>query len=262
MGIIYKYTSPEQKSYIGQTKYNMKKRAGVNGQDYKTCRYFYNAIKKYGFENFKAEVIEECADDKLNEREVYWIKYYNTLVPNGYNITEGGTNAKSWSKTVYQYDQDGTLVHTYESLSEAAMLNNCNIGSLSEVCSGRKSTCFGYFWSYENTPPQRPQKNFRNKRVYQFDDEGNLIKRFANLKEAAAFYDVPRYKICFCCRKTGVKRVNGMIFSYKPYVEWEYYTLKHKPSSTTIPNQGVSPSGEKCCAPQENADEDIVLSRE
>jgi hypothetical protein len=49
------------------------------------------AIKKYGKENFKKEIID-TADDiiELNEKEKYWIEKLNSIVPNGYNIASGG----------------------------------------------------------------------------------------------------------------------------------------------------------------------------
>lgn len=40
--------------------------------------------------DFLFEVIEECPKEKLNEREKYYIKFFNSLIPNGYNSTEGG----------------------------------------------------------------------------------------------------------------------------------------------------------------------------
>ena len=50
------------------------------------------AIKKYGKENFSCEIIEECDTiNLLNEREIYWIKYYNSTNRTiGYNISLGG----------------------------------------------------------------------------------------------------------------------------------------------------------------------------
>ena len=47
-------------------------------------------MREYGLENFSFDVIEECLEDELNEREIYWIKYYDTYY-NGYNRTLGGT---------------------------------------------------------------------------------------------------------------------------------------------------------------------------
>lgn len=53
-------------------------------------KYFDRAIQKYGAESFTFSVLEECSADMLDEREIYYIKKYNTLAPNGYNLTKGG----------------------------------------------------------------------------------------------------------------------------------------------------------------------------
>lgn len=48
-----------------------------------------SAIQKYGKENFIYEILEECSIEILNQREEYWIKFYNA-VENGYNCSNGG----------------------------------------------------------------------------------------------------------------------------------------------------------------------------
>ena len=49
------------------------------------------AIKKYGKENFKKEIIEYCTDiDDLNNAEIFWIWKCDSLAPKGYNIAKGG----------------------------------------------------------------------------------------------------------------------------------------------------------------------------
>lgn len=46
------------------------------------------AIHKYGKENFSFQILEECTIEELDEKEMYYINKYNTLTPNGYNISE------------------------------------------------------------------------------------------------------------------------------------------------------------------------------
>lgn len=91
---IYKITNKiNKKCYIGQSN-QIEKR----WRDHKTYQWkrhpeypLYKAFIKYGIENFTFEVIEQCQLSQLDERERYWIKYYNSLVHNnGYNIREGG----------------------------------------------------------------------------------------------------------------------------------------------------------------------------
>ena len=53
----------------------------------------YRAINKYGINNFLFSVIEECEPEQLNEKEIYYIQYFNSFVPNGYNATLGGQYA-------------------------------------------------------------------------------------------------------------------------------------------------------------------------
>lgn len=57
-------------------------------------RPLYEAMNKYGVDNFLVEQIEECDDMSISEREIYWIKYYNSYIgfenSNGYNATTGG----------------------------------------------------------------------------------------------------------------------------------------------------------------------------
>lgn len=81
------------KVYIWQTKVSLKLRfqnhlsAARNGKDYVIGK----AIRKYGEENFYIELLEECTIEELNERERYWISYFNSTDNKfGYNISIGG----------------------------------------------------------------------------------------------------------------------------------------------------------------------------
>jgi group I intron endonuclease len=91
--IIYKITNlMNSKKYIGQTvslKYRWNRHKKSNSQ----CIALKNAIQKYGQENFIIEVISRCSSlQEANHREEYYIKLFNTLSPNGYNLLKGGNN--------------------------------------------------------------------------------------------------------------------------------------------------------------------------
>ena len=90
---VYKYTSPSGKSYIGQTCRSLEVRA-YNGEGYKHSTFFYNAIKKYGFENFSCEILKDNLTlEEANYWETYYIKFYKTTERQyGYNISLGGDN--------------------------------------------------------------------------------------------------------------------------------------------------------------------------
>ena len=101
--IIYKITCLiNGKSYIGQTVKDLKSRwnqhisqvryVGGNSNR-KICRYLHTAIKKYGIQNFKIEILEVCSSlEELNKKEIEYIKNLNTLAPNGFNLNGGGNN--------------------------------------------------------------------------------------------------------------------------------------------------------------------------
>lgn len=87
---IYKITKISNgKSYIGQSN-NIERRFKEHQQKDASSKIPLDiAIQKYGIHAFTYEILEECSLDKLNEREKYWINYYDTI-NNGYNCLPGG----------------------------------------------------------------------------------------------------------------------------------------------------------------------------
>jgi hypothetical protein len=53
--------------------------------------YLNNAIRKYGVNDFVIELIERCEITYANDREIHYIKTFNSLFPNGYNLKNGGS---------------------------------------------------------------------------------------------------------------------------------------------------------------------------
>src|SRR5271166_6524834 len=91
--IVYKITNKiNGKAYIGQTTQPME----LRWLDHcKKGHALYNAIKKYGKEAFELRILAKCNTmEEMNHREVYYIKLFNTLAPNGYNLKNGGNNKK------------------------------------------------------------------------------------------------------------------------------------------------------------------------
>lgn len=89
---VYVHTSPSNKAYIGITSKDIKERWGLNGSHYKKNKHFWNAIQKYGWDNFKHEVLfENLTKEKACKIEILLIALFNTQNPDfGYNISPGG----------------------------------------------------------------------------------------------------------------------------------------------------------------------------
>ena len=117
MGYIYKITNTlNGKIYIGQTVKSVQKRFTQHknnaNKPYFSQIVLYKAINKYGFENFQCETLEEVPNEKLDEREKYWIEYYDSYF-NGYNSTLGGR-----ANQLYNWDVDD-IIEKYQILKSA-----------------------------------------------------------------------------------------------------------------------------------------------
>ena len=95
MAYIYRILNKlTKKCYIGETKskdviwrWNQhKQKIEIN----KGCPALRDAVKKYGIDNFEFSVLIICFDDERFKYEIEYIKKYNSVAPNGYNLTNGG----------------------------------------------------------------------------------------------------------------------------------------------------------------------------
>lgn len=87
--IVYKYTNViNSKVYVGRTMRDISVRANSNGTGYKTCPKFWHAICKYGWENFKLEILaKDLSYEESVELEQYYINLYKSNTQEcGYNI--------------------------------------------------------------------------------------------------------------------------------------------------------------------------------
>ena len=122
MGYIYCITNKlNNKKYIGKTLNTVEYRWKEHLKDYKRRKYekraLYDAMNKYGIENFIIEGLEKVEDESnLSEREIYWIQELQTYGRNGYNATKGGDG-----KILYDYNEIIELYnlgYNYSQISE------------------------------------------------------------------------------------------------------------------------------------------------
>jgi len=93
--IIYKVVNRiNGKCYVGQTvrKFDTRIYWHIHSAKVGPTSFLHRAIRKYGPQSFEWFVIDTAdTRDVLNQKERYWIWNLNTMIPNGYNMTEGGT---------------------------------------------------------------------------------------------------------------------------------------------------------------------------
>ena len=117
MGHIYKITNTlNNKIYIGQTVKTVEKRfqqhKNNSNKSYFSQIVLYKAFNKYGIDNFICEQIEQVPNELLDDREQYWIEYYNSYFE-GYNSTLGGKATR-----LYNWDIDD-IIEKYQKLKSA-----------------------------------------------------------------------------------------------------------------------------------------------
>lgn len=176
--IIYRHTSPSGKCYIGQTCQKITNRSGLNGQNY---TYSYNnkkykqpiiaaAINKYGWQNFRHEVLfsdlNKVSADLIEKDLIYYYKSINK----SYNITDGGEGVSGkipWNKGI----------------------------KLSQI---RTSKLKGVPLTEEHKQNLRKPKTItdfsRYKAVKVYDLEGNYITTFPSISEAQKTLNVNNVK--------------------------------------------------------------------
>lgn len=108
---IYKITNIiNNKCYIGQSVCIEKRwenhKCKNGNKDYP----LYRAFRKYGIDNFVFEVLEECSKDDLSERELFYIKQYDS-VNNGYNQTYNTVNPLLDDNIRYKAVRNMTIQH-------------------------------------------------------------------------------------------------------------------------------------------------------
>lgn len=99
------YCIPNDKCYVGKTVQGINERwkghlSEARNKPKNESGYLNNAIRKYGEKKFRIYTISSAVDEiQLNKLEEFYISYFNTLSPNGMNLTKGGEGCKASDET-------------------------------------------------------------------------------------------------------------------------------------------------------------------
>jgi group I intron endonuclease len=248
MGYIYLVTNKiTHQKYVGQTlhddvetrwKQHRQMRSKMLG------RYILNAYRKYGIENFEFKIICMTFDECCNAMEEYYIKKFNTLAPNGYNLRQGGKNSKhsEESKDLMRQNRKGKglgVVYTEEMRRERSERfigeKNPNYGKpISEEQKQKISERMKELWKQKkeegytlsenllkaleagrqkriedakNRRESKPISKGRKQRVAKLDEFGNILEEFDSIENAAGKLGLCSAKISAVCR--GERKTTG-----------------------------------------------------
>ena len=235
IGTIYKLTSPSGKHYIGQTT-NLKdrKRCLYNPNKYYSGHKLDNAIKKYGIENFKYEIIIQIINadkiklrEKLDELEIFYIEKYNSY-RDGYNMTLGG----SGSTGCFQTESSKKAISEKAKGRKGSMLGRYlteeqrkKVSDFAKTRTGDKNPFFGKSHSDE---AKKRIGTANSIPIIQLDLDGNILNEFPSAKEAARNLGKPKAdsEIIKVCK-------NYVSPSGRHYLTALGYKWKYKEGSTT-----------------------------
>lgn len=215
--VIYKITNKiNNKVYIGQTTSNVKYRwrQHCNASSYKNrISAIGNAISKYGKDNFIFEILEICTLEILDVKEKYYINFYNSLAPNGYNLETGGNLNKTLSeetklkikntrkrKSVIATNIQTGIETFYPSLLEASK-HGFDIGAISLVCKGKYEIHKEHYWRYSDSPKKEHKQTeikTKSKPIIGINKTTNEIIEFNSINQASKF-GFGRKEIQYCC---------------------------------------------------------------
>lgn len=206
---------------------------GINKKDRKNKieKGFPSAVHKYGYENFVRRTLKEFPDTEQGMKDAYameeaivnekFVKSSKT-----YNLVKGGKFSvyEALKKEIAQYTLDGKFIRTWNSINEAEM--ELGLSSISQNLVGKSKYCGDFQWKYytgdeSDIEPVIPKE----KTVYQFDLQGNLLKVWKSASEACKEFKnskAARVAISNACNKV-TRQAYGYYWSHKCKFEYEPY---------------------------------------
>ena len=224
---IYKITNPKGKIYIGQSRdiehrfYYYK----LSSKWIKEQRKLYNSLQKYGYENHMFETIEECSEDLLNKKEIYWINYFDS-VNKGLNLKYGGLGGKhseetkqNISKSLMGKKQSKETIEKRSQKLKGQKRSDYTKQLMSEARKGKIIT-WGDKISEAKLGKPKP-KGFgkklaliNSKPIEQYHPNGTLLNIFPSAVEAMRQTGIKNDNISMCLRGKS-KSAGGFVWKYK-----------------------------------------------
>jgi group I intron endonuclease len=224
--LIYKITNKiTGKTYVGQTSKTIQERfqAHLKKARKKVNRRLYDSMNHHGYDNFIIEEIEKVSDSiTADDREKFWIKELDTIMPNGYNMTDGGgggNTLKYWTDEEKEdlYKQQGDArrgprpQEWKDSLAAAAVLREANKTPEEKKEISKKISTTRKERNIKSIPPapKYGKDNFNHVEV-DVDEVVKLIKLQWKMKDIAQKFDTTKNTI-----GAKLKKETG-----KTFVDW------------------------------------------
>lgn len=216
---VYLHIFPDTTIYIGITSYPLKDR-WREGRGYKGQK-VYELIQQYDWNTEIEHILfaSNLTKEEASNMEKLLIAKMREISPFQvrYNIADGGyDNVLQATKVVSQYDLDGNLIATYQSMTDAAnaTVGYNNIGLISRVCHNEYGKSGGYQFRFGDKEKIEPLTyNIAGTPVDQFDLNGNYIMTYNNASQAEKALKLERH-VSDCC--AGKRKLCG------PY-QWKYH---------------------------------------
>ena len=218
MGYIYLITNKiNGKQYVGQSirddiKIRWKQHKNNKSGDTPISK----AYNKYGIENFKFQIICICFDNDCNKYEIDYIKKYNTISPNGYNLREGGENSKHHIDTIKLISQKvrekwKIIKHPCIGLKYSEEYKKKMSDSVIKALKEKKLN--GFKKSIKCLENLKKGSEKRKRKVAQYSKDNILIKEFDSIAEAEKETNINNRRISEVCNgKT--KMAGGFVWKF------------------------------------------------
>jgi group I intron endonuclease len=225
---IYKITNPKGKTYIGQStnvyeRWNQGHKYGCNRKN-GVGKKLKNSLKKYGWVNHKHELLEECLIEQLEEREIYWIDYYDSY-KNGLNSQRGGFTGyhnDEW-KLNQSKNNKGTKRPTLKGKKrpEHSIFlkeNGCGLSyKRTQKHKENISIMMKEIWSHKKKEiGEKISKNKIGKGLKPIICDTLFGMEFKSLKEASKILDLNKGNICEVLKGNKI-HIKGFVFRYKDF---------------------------------------------